>query len=306
MPHSQLKIAVLFLVFNRLDTTKRVFAAIREASPPRLYVAADGPRLSKPDEQEKTNAVRDYIISNIDWQCEIKTLFRNQNLGCKHAVESAISWFFDHEEMGIILEDDCLPNQDFFRFCQELLQYYCDDTRIMTISGDNFQPRQRQDAKYSYYFSHYPHCWGWATWKRAWNYYDPTMKLWPEFRRGEWMKNAYNNWSEKRYKRKVFQKVYDGELNSWAYLWEFTCLSQGGLTVLPRVNLVSNIGFSQASTHTKASKSSLSNLPTNLIHFPIYHPPFVVRQTKFDNFTYRKMYGFLSRITRKVRNIIRI
>lgn len=300
------QVAVLFLIFNRLDTTKQVFQSIREAKPPRLYISSDGPRSTHPDEDEKVQAVREYVLEKIDWECEVKTLFRDENLGCKHAVESAITWFFDHEEMGIILEDDCLPVPIFFTFCQELLEHYRYDTRIMAISGDNFQPRKSQTTKYSYYFSRYPHCWGWATWKRAWFFYDPTMKLWPEFRDGEWMKNAYNSWSEKRYKRRVFQKVYNNELSSWAYLWEFTCLCQSGLTILPKVNLVSNIGFSQESTHTKASKSPLANLPADSIQLPISHPPFVVRQTKFDNFTYKKMYGLLSRIFRKTRSIFNI
>ena len=121
-PPYSLNTAVLFLVFNRLDTSKQVFQAISQAKPPRLYVAADGARVSKEGESEKVQAVRDYIMQNIDWKCEVKTLFRDENLGCKYAVSGAITWFFQNEEQGIILEDDCLPNQSFFWFCEELLE----------------------------------------------------------------------------------------------------------------------------------------------------------------------------------------
>ena len=154
VPPHPLNTAVLFLIFNRLDTTKQVFEAIRQAKPPRLYIAADGARSSREGEAEKVQAVREYIIQNIDWECEVKTLFREQNLGCKYAVSGAIDWFFENEEMGIILEDDCLPSQSFFWFCEELLERYKDDMRVWHIGGSNFQNGiKRGDG--DYYFSKY-------------------------------------------------------------------------------------------------------------------------------------------------------
>ncbi|MFP4332877.1 MAG: hypothetical protein ACLFQJ_06210, partial [Campylobacterales bacterium] len=147
-PPHPLKTAVLFLVFNRLDTTKQVFEAIRQAKPPRLYVAADGAREAKEGEDQKVKAIREYILQHIDWDCEVKTLFREKNLGCKIAVSSAITWFFENEEMGIILEDDCLPSQSFFWFCEELLERYKDDMRIMMVSGYNKVQRYNQQNSY--------------------------------------------------------------------------------------------------------------------------------------------------------------
>ena len=161
MGEFKLETPVLFLVFNRPDTTAQVFEAIRQAKPPRLYVASDGAREDKEGELEKVKQVRE-IVSQVDWNCEVKTLFRDKNLGCKIAVSSAIDWFFEQEEMGIILEDDCLPHPTFFRFCQELLERYRDDERIGMISGNNFQ-FGRKCTDYSYYFSMYSHIWGWAS-----------------------------------------------------------------------------------------------------------------------------------------------
>ena len=170
-----LNIAVLFLVFNRLDNTKQVFEAIRQSKPPRLYIAADGARKVKDGEEKKVKSVRDYILSNIDWKCEVKTLFQDQNLGCKMAVSGGIDWFFENEEMGIILEDDCLPSIDFFIFCEEQLNRYKEDLRIGHICGCNFQGNIKRGES-DYYYSKLTHVWGWASWRRVWQHYDINMK----------------------------------------------------------------------------------------------------------------------------------
>ena len=175
VPPYPLKTAVLFLVFNRLDATKQVFETIQKAKPPRLYIAADGARNNKDGESEKVKAVHDLILDNIDWQCEIKTLFREKNLGCKYAVSGAISWFFKNEEMGIILEDDCLPNQSFFWFCEELLKRYKDNMKIWHIGGASFQNGIKRGYA-DYYFSKYNHVWGWASWASRWKFYDTELR----------------------------------------------------------------------------------------------------------------------------------
>ena len=168
--NSSINTAVLFMVFNRPNTTSKVFEEIKKARPPRLYVAADGPRKDKDGEEKKVLKVRE-IATAVDWPCEVKTLFREKNLGCKSQTSSAITWFFKNEEQGIILEDDSLPHIDFFYFCEFLLDYYHDNKKILTIAGCNFQDgNKRGDA--SYYFSKYFQCWGWAGWRRSWSYYD--------------------------------------------------------------------------------------------------------------------------------------
>ena len=166
----KLKTPILFLIFNRLDTTEKVFEKIREQQPKYLYIAADGPRSDVPEDQEKCRKTR-AIIDRIDWDCELKTLFREENLGCRNNAVQAITWFFDNVEEGIILEDDCLPDPTFFRYCEDLLSYYRYDMRVMHIAGSNLQQGFKSDNA-SYYFSHIPWVWGWASWKRAWKYYD--------------------------------------------------------------------------------------------------------------------------------------
>ena len=181
---NNLKTPILFLIFNRLDTTRRVFEEIRKQKPRQLFVASDGPRVNKDGEREIVEKTRKLVLDNIDWECEVKTLFRGENLGCKIAVSSAIDWFFENIEEGIILEDDCLPAQSFFGYCEELLEKFREDGRISVISGDNFQFGWRNTSD-SYYFSKNCHIWGWATWRRAWERYDVEMKTYPNFKKKE-------------------------------------------------------------------------------------------------------------------------
>lgn len=248
-PPHPLNTAVLFLVFNRLDTTKQVFEAIRAAKPPRLYIAADGARESREGESEKVKAIRDYVLSHIDWKCEVKTLFREQNLGCKYAVSSAITWFFENEEMGIILEDDCLPSQSFFWFCEELLERYNDDMRVCSISG-NLRENQYVAGKEQLYKSIYFNMWGWATWRRQWKNYDA------EFFND--INNIPYNWdiifSDKKVKcywHNILKFMLNYSKNStWDYQMSFISFINKQYSIYPSVNLVKNLGFGDNATHT--------------------------------------------------------
>lgn len=280
MPPQPLQTPVLFLIFNRLDTTRHVFEAIRQAKPPRLYIAADGARADKPGEEEIAQAVRNYVVESIDWDCEVKTLFRDNNLGCKYAVSGAISWFFEHEEMGIILEDDCIPNISFFLFCQELLEKYKDDDRIAMISGNNFQFGRRFDEN-SYYFSRYTHIWGWASWRRAWKNYDLNMTLWPEIRSNQLLQIYLTNRSSYRYWEYIFDKCYKNEILTWDYQWLLMSWIQNQLTILPCKNLVTNVGFGPEAVHTKRN-NEFSNMKTEEIVFPLIHPEYVLSNFAAD------------------------
>ena len=281
-PPHPLKTAVLFLVFNRPDITKLVFEAIRKAKPPRLYVAADGPRADKFGDEKKVAQVR-RIATDVDWDCEVKTLFREKNLGCGVAVSSAIDWFFEDVEEGIILEDDCLPSQSFFWYCEELLEHYRDDARVMVVSGDNWQfGRRRTD--YSYYFSRYSHIWGWASWRRAWWYYDKDMKNWPFIRDNGYLSDILQDKKAAKYWTQIFEKIYRGSIDTWDYQWTFTCWTQNGLTILPNVNLVSNIGFGENATHTPGY-SRLSKITAFELSFPLKHQNLMIREFKADHYT---------------------
>ncbi|MEM6804755.1 MAG: hypothetical protein AAF696_25380, partial [Bacteroidota bacterium] len=211
---------VLFLVFNRPDVTKRVFDAIKAAKPKRLYVAADGPRSHKAGEAQKVEEVR-RITSQIDWDCELFSLFRDENLGCKLAVSSAINWFFEQEEAGIILEDDCLPDPSFFDFCAEMLEHYKDENRVMKITGSNFIGQHFKQNQYSYFFSHYTHVWGWASWRRAWKHFTLEMTDYEELKDNGMLASSFSSKDEENYFWNEWERTRAGILDSWAYRWGY-------------------------------------------------------------------------------------
>jgi len=280
---------VLLLIFNRPDITREVMAQIREAEPPKLFVGADGPRADQPDEADHCEQARQ-VATHVDWNCEVHTLFRDENMGCKQAVSSAITWFFEHVEAGIILEDDCIPHPTFFSYCAELLERYREDERVMVISGDNFQPPTRTYDS-SYYFSTHMHCWGWATWRRAWKKYDGQVSVWHDLRGTGWLEGWLGSEDEAEYWQRIFDKVYREEVDSWAYPWTFTCWKEHGLTILPAVNLVSNIGFDVRATHTDNENSDRASLSTKPLSFPLDHPIGVCRDYKSDRYTSRQILG---------------
>ena len=272
---------ILFIVFSRPDLTQTVLESIRRIAPKRLYVAADGPRNS--DEQIHCERTWD-VIRSVDWDCEVKTLFRDENLGCKLAVSTAIGWFFQNEEEGIILEDDCLPNPSFYRFCSTLLGQYRNDERIMAISGDCFVPPQLVRG-HSYRFSAYPHIWGWATWARAWATYDVSMQQWPTLRDTAWLENHLGSVNAAHYWRDRFDEVRERKIDTWDYQWVFAIWVNSGLTVIPNTNLVTNIGFDQRATHTKAQPSESLTPRATSIPYPLVHPPAITRDYLADRAT---------------------
>lgn len=242
--------AVLFLVFNRPDTTVKVFEAIRAARPSRLYVAADGPRQSRPAEAAVVEKVRQ-IATQVDWPCEVTTLFRENNLGCKKAVSSAIDWFFEHEQEGIILEDDCLPHADFFPYCAQLLERYRDDDRVGFIAGTAFCDLRASGLTWAdedYVYARYPSVWGWASWRRAWKDYDVSLSSWPQ-RRNDVLTLTHNR-KLARIQEKLFDRVHAGEIDTWDYQVSYMLWSTSRLVVVPRLNLVENVGFGPDATHT--------------------------------------------------------
>jgi hypothetical protein len=200
-----------------------------------------------------------------------------------------LDWVFEQTSEAIILEDDCVPHPSFFRFCTELLEKYRDDERIMTIGGTNYQ-FGRNRTPHSYYFSIYPHIWGWATWKRAWRYYDNDMQLWPRAREEKYLDKLLTSKKAVGYWRKCFDRVYNGKIDSWAYVWTYSSWMNNGLTILPSGNLVSNIGVGMQATHTVGKRNPYLFMPQNAIEFPLMHPPEVVRNITADEFTQNTVY----------------
>jgi hypothetical protein len=211
------------------------------------------------------------------------------NLGCRNRVSGGIDWVFNEVEEAIVLEDDCVPDQTFFRFCEEMLERFRDDNRIAHIGGANLQ-FGRKRTEYSYYFSLYSNIWGWASWRRAWKHYDVDMKLWPEVRDGRWLSDLLGRAEVAAYWNHVFEKVYQRQINTWDYQRVFQCWVEGSLTVLPNVNLISNIGYNINPTHT-AGKSRLSNMATEPMKFPLVHPPFMMRDAVADRYTEEEHYS---------------
>ena len=267
---------------------------IRQVEPPQLFVGADGPRAGRPDDPQKCERARE-VATDVNWECEVQTLFREENLGCKQAVSSAITWFFEHVEAGVILEDDCVPHPSFFHYCEDLLGRYRHDERIMAISGDNFQPPNREHNA-SYYYSAYPHVWGWATWRRAWANYDPGITAWSDLKDTSWLEGWLGSEAAARYWSGIFDKVARDEIDSWAYPWTFSCWMQHGLTILPSVNLVSNVGFGEHATHTTHGNPAME---TSSLYFPLDHPTSIVRNYEADHYTSRYHFGVGDHATRR-------
>ncbi|BAC09938.1 hemolytic protein HlpA [Thermosynechococcus vestitus] len=305
MSEFQLTTPVAFIIFNRPDTTKRVFDEIAKAKPPKLLVVADGPRVDRQGEADKVAAAR-AVINCVNWECEVLTNFSETNLGLRQRVSSGIDWVFAQVEEAIILEDDCLPDPTFFRFCQELLEHYRHDQRIGMISGNNFQFGRRRNRD-SYYFSKYTHIWGWATWRDRWvGSYDVAMSKWPRIRDEGWLIDMVGNAREARYWENIFEQVYCGKINSWAYQWTFANWVEGRLTILPATNLISNIGFGSDATHTNGT-SELANMARVPMNFPLVHPVGVIRNNQADRFSYIKCFQqpFVKRVFNKLARLLR-
>ncbi|UOE48311.1 nucleotide-diphospho-sugar transferase [Mucilaginibacter sp. SMC90] len=262
-------VPVLFLIFNRPDFTDMVFEAIAEIKPQYLYIAADGPRPDKPDDIGLCTKTRS-IIERINWNCEVKTLLRDKNLGCRSAVSEAISWFFENVSEGVILEDDCLPDKTFFPFCAELLEKYRFDNKVMSISGSNLLPEGWKKNTQSYHLAH-GGIWGWATWKRAWSLYDIEMKSWPEQETKAKIKTQLGTpeWYNSYYG--MFESSFNKSLNTWDIQWFYSILINNGTAINPSVNLVKNIGYGNG-THTHSADDAIASLTLNAMNFPLIHP----------------------------------
>ncbi|MCC7231160.1 MAG: glycosyltransferase family 2 protein [Fimbriimonadaceae bacterium] len=292
--------AVMLIVFNRPEHTRQVFERIREARPKRLYVSADGPRPDRPDDVASIAATRKVAL-DVDWPCEVKTLLREQNLGCKTAIKTGLDWFFAQEEDGIILEDDCVPDPTFFRFAAEMLEKYRGDDRIATIAGTNYLLGSQQFED-SYYFTKYLFVWGWASWRRVWQDYDFEIKRWPKFRDEGRLHQVFPHPRSLRYWTWIFDRTYDETLNAYDYQFFFSQLINHRMSIVPARNLISNIGWGSGSTNT-AHKNPEMGMETFPMPFPLRHPEFMAPDERADTYTEHLM--FAKPFHRKVRNRLR-
>jgi hypothetical protein len=292
---------VALLAFNRPDITRLIFERIRQAKPRILMVIADGPRADHPNDVDSCKAVR-YIVEHVNWQCELLKNYSETNLGCGRRVASGLDWVFQNVDEAIILEDDCLPEPGFFPFCAELLARYREDNGVMQISGSNllFGRRFTQD---SYYFSRYPLCWGWATWRRAWRHFDFEMRVWktdPERCLARFKKQA-----ERAFWRSVWDMVAARRVDTWDYQWGLAVFLANGLAATPSTNLITNLGFGSCATHTRSRLLALRPTAT-AIKFPLRHSVPCEANLEADWFTVRRVFCQRSMMGKGVEAVRRI
>ncbi len=292
---------VVLIIFRRPNSTAQVFDRIRKVEPSTLFIIADGPRHGRPEELEAVEEVRE-VVSEIEWDCEVHRNYADENMGCRRRVSTGLNWVFDHAERAIVLEDDCVPDPSFFPFCDELLERYADHDHVFTISGNNFQDgKQRTES--SYYFSRYMHCWGWATWARAWKHYRPQLKHWEQVKAQNWLNQIFESRRSARYWTKIFNRVDADEVDSWAYIWQYHIWLQSGLNIIPERNLVENIGFGEDATHTSSGEKTRS---AEAVEMPLRHPPFIIRHSEADHYTQEAHFEstILERAVQKLRHMV--
>lgn len=294
-----LRTPVAFIIFNRPESTARVFAAIAKAMPAKLLVIADGPRDNRPGEAERCAATR-RILDSVDWPCEVLTNFAPHNLGCRRRVSSGIDWVFSVVPEAIFLEDDCLPDPTFFRFCEEMLDRYRSDERVMHIGGANFQ-RGAASSRSSYYFSRHFHVWGWASWRRAWRHYDVDMRAWPSVRVAGRLADVFPSVDERRTLEPLYDRVFSGTLDTWDIQWTLASRLQNGLAIVPGNNLISNIGFGGHATHTSDPGHPVANMETSPVTFPLTHPVVMLPDGRADD---RTTATFRTSISRRARSLL--
>ncbi|MBD1394702.1 nucleotide-diphospho-sugar transferase [Mucilaginibacter glaciei] len=281
------KMPVLFLIFNRPDHTRTVFEAIRRFKPDHLFIAADGPRHDRPDDLLLCKSAR-AMVDHVDWDCEVKTLFRGENIGCGKAVSEAITWFFNYVDEGIVLEDDCLPNESFFNLCACLLERYRFEDQVMHIGGAYFH-NQSSRIKSSYYFSNYIHIWGWATWKRAWSKYQYNIDLNQDFLNT--LKIKFPDTKEYNFWKNSFSEMANHSIDTWDIQWSYSIYKNNGIGITPACNLISNIGFGAGATHTLGHDAKTAALPLGSID-TIRHLSKIRISKWTDKKTFKKLYQF--------------
>lgn len=300
------KSPVAIIVYNRPEKALIVLKQIHKYQPKELFVIADGPKLNDVLDKKKCEKVK-RLINSLEWDCKVNINYSSHNLGLKKRVISGLNWVFQSVESAIILEDDCVPSEDFFSFCDEMLAFYKNNTKVGCITGVNFQDGIIR-GKGSYYFSKYNHCWGWASWRRSWDLFSEDLNFWPEYKKSKDWKKKFNLYREKLFWTKHFDYCYEDDVNSWAANWTLSLFLNNSITVTPQKNLVSNIGHGIDSTHTQDSDSKYSNMNTFELK-NIIHPDEIKLDIDADNYTFDNHFRgyelkFINRLIRFIKKWI--
>lgn len=279
-------VPILIITWSRPHFTQRLLGTLRAIKASQIYVFCDGPPTAPIELKQAVQHNQSLVLNSIDWNSNVSYNLQSTNLGCRTGVNTALSWFFSQVPEGIILEDDCLPSNDFFHFCADLLNMYRDDLRVWTISGNNFLP-PRLVSDYSYYFSKYNHCWGWATWSNRWLHHDISMTLWQHVDLSILL-SIFKNSTEVLYWMSIWDTLYrTGQPNTWDYQFMLTILLNNGLNILPSHNLVTNVGFSSESTHNFDRSFDFEH---KKLEFPLSHPLLILPNSLNDRYTFNHIY----------------
>lgn len=277
---------VVLIIYRRPELARQVFDVIRDIQPSELFVIADGPK--DESETEVCQSTR-RVVERIDWNCRLTTDFSDHNLGPRHRVVTGLEGVFRAVDRAIVLEDDCVPSPSFFEFCQQLLEYYAGDQRVWEIGGCNFQMGHSR-TKASYYFSKYVHTWGWATWRRSWEKFDPDIESWPTLRNNGALGSVWASRAEEAYWTRVFDRVHDGRISTaWDFQWLYAMWCQGARSVVPDTNLISNVGFGHGASHHVDMDPALADLPRAEM-VELRHPDCLTPVREADEFEFRRVY----------------
>jgi hypothetical protein len=295
---------VLLLIYRRPELTEKLLAAVRQARPEVLLISADAPHPDRPGEARLCEETRAVLLDGIDWPCQVETRFAKQHLGCRRAVTEALAWAFEHHERLIILEDDCLPDASFFRWCDDLLEQYAQEERILHICGSNLAGCKAPDSM-SGYFSRFGPIWGWATWRRSWQLYDVDIKGWPEIRDSGKLTQLCPEPFEAEWRKEVFDAVHSGGLDTWDYQWAYSRMVNNKVCVIPTVNLVQNIGFGDGSTHSDTASAHRLSISAHAMNFPLMMPQTVTAWQAADQAYLRKVVGLPFTLKGKIKYQLR-
>jgi glycosyltransferase involved in cell wall biosynthesis len=276
----ELDTPVAVFLYNRPEHAERVLGRIRDAEPPLLLVIADGPDPDNEIDEQRCEQTRS-LVTDREYPFRVRTNFAPENLGLRERFSTGLDWVFNRVSEAIILEEDTVPEPSFFHFCEEMLDRFRDDERVMEITGRNQLETWERDG-YDYHFSYYGGIWGWATWRDAWEEYDAEMELWSDETVRERIRDLIADDEQFRYLRRIYDRTYRGQIETWDYQWGFARHRNGALSVVPARNLISNIGFGEQSTNTKNTSSGFADKTTMNLDFPLEHPPFVAPDREYD------------------------
>ena len=303
-------VPVALIVYKRVDLTKKVFAAIREVRPAELYIISDGPKGR--DDADAVRCVREYLDSHIDWPCNIHRDYAEKNLGPRYRMPSGMKWVFENVDRAVFIEDDIEAGPDFFWFCREMLERYKDDQRVMMISGMNFFPGDESFGDKDYCFAYFSHIWGWATWKRAFEGYDINIKSWPEVRKSGKIKDKFTRRGYNFFKWIFDDLQYQWYDQAWDYQWAYHRFINEGLGIIPRRNLVVNLGIADKDAihpvESERVKDRVDGLIIENMTENLRHPDEIKCNKRYDE-KYQNEYlqdgpGFINRVKLGIRTFL--